>query len=735
MYRLLTIAMGCLIVASTLHAQTSQSAYRPKQWDPLGRALAQFKDTDAWVKEKKDLYERWEKDGKLYAIEDDSRPRVYRFMADNCKAIRGLVTLYQGALDEGLIPDDDQMKLAREVYAKVSEAMAPYGYWYPHGITDTSLPQPEMMTLVNARDQAFLAMAFAKAGNTAIAAEYYGHCDKDLSDLAEKSRKDEDLGKKYTTWKITEQPDYKAAMKEIERIKALSEPEMAKAKNAKDQAKSDQQAEAARLKGLQEQAKKDWAELEKVYNDAYGAIKDIRGDVSAHDAAAYLPKLVDFESKVARPMQAALDTFTAKYGKREDAIKKIYQFKGDAISDAELAHMDTALAEMADAVALPAKQRKDVAESLLREANTQIDLADKKDQQKAFSEAAKTLKLALDFDATNAEAKKKLDSLAGEAAAADAAAKKEFEDRTWPGEISNFDGPGTKEELADSIRAFLTKHPEVMKYVHLSGQPVAVAIRGQWHSVDKDLLNQTTQWGLNALVAYVPDASKDEALCTDITIKTANEGGVKKAPPWNEVSAMEPYRMRASKIPANAASAGTVTTSAPGVTGVTGSAGSTRDSTGAFGWVLWLLLALANIAAGALAAEGFLAAKLPPAVQTYLLKGKSMRSGIGATALVVGLLCLVWSLIALRPLSGLLPELSAIAVGLVLARPILANRVQIAANAAASAPTEAPGFALKAQRALEAQATRLETLQIPLGLAAIALGVLHLLLGWLLPLV
>ena len=76
------------------------------------------------------------------------------------------------------------------------------------------------------------------------------------------------------------------------------------------------------------------------------------------------------------------------------------------------------------------------------------------------------------------------------------------------------------------------------------------------------------------------------------------------------------------------------------------------------------------------------------------------------------------------------------AVGLMLARPILAARVsQVPASAPAGGTPAAGTSVLKAERVLEAQAAKLETLAIPLGLAAIALGLLHLVLGWLLPLI
>ena len=328
--------------------------------------------------------------------------------------------------------------------------------------------------------------------------------------------------------------------------------------------------------------------------------------------------------------------------------------------------------------------------------------------------------MATQFDPANEEVKKKLAGIGGEAAAADAALKKQIEERIWPGHIANFDGPGTVAELAESVRTYLTKHEEVMRFVNLRGRPAAVAIRGQWHSLQKNLLGQTTQWGLNALVAYVPDATKDEAMCTEITIKTVKEADVKKAPPWNEVAAETPYLMRASKLPGRSAAA-------------RGASGSW----GMMGWLLWLLLGLGNVVAGALAAESFLKAKVPPAVQAVMAKAQPMRVGIGAVALVLGLLCLILSLAALRPLSGLLPELSALAVGLMLMRPILAARVSLAEAGAATqspaAPAQ-PGFVLKAQRVLAAQAARLEAFQKPLGLAAIALGLLHLIIGWRLPL-
>jgi len=726
MFRLLTSTLISLAIASSVYAQTSNSAYRPTHWDPLGRALDQFKDADGWIKEKTDLYKRWEKDGKLYVFDSPKGPRLYVFMTDINREVRGLVTLYEAALHEGLIPDDEQMKLTRELYGKLSSAMSQYGYWYPRGITDPPLDIEGKFC--NVRNTTFKAMTYAKAGNTGLAAEYFASADKEISDMVEEGKKDEDLGKKSSLVKITEHPYFKATQKEIERIKALSEPEMTKAKNTQDQAKLSQQNEAARIKGLQEQAKKDIADLEAVFKGTFDAVKNVRGEIRWGDAEAYLPKLTEYEGKAVPQIQKALEAFTSKYGNRQDAIKKIYEFKGDAISDAQLSHVDDVLREMAEALALPAKQRKDIAESLLREANSRIDLADKDYRQQAFTKAASLLQLAMKFDPSNEDVKKKLAGIAGEATAADAAVKKEAEDRTWPGHIANFDGPGTTAELADSIRTFLTKHEELMRFVNLRGQPVAVAIRGQWHSDQKNLLGQTTQWGLNALVAYVPDPGKDEALCSEITIRTANEADVKKAPPWNEVAAMKPYAMRASKLP-KGSTAGEIAASSSTVT----PANSASGSWGLTSWLLWVLLSLANMIAGAAAAESFLKAKLPPAVQTTLTKIQSMRTGLGVMALLLGLLCLIRSLVALCPLSGLLPELSALAIGLMMIKPILtgpAGPTETETTGQTPAAPAQPGFMTKLQRGLAMTATQLETFQVPLGLAAIVLGLLHLIIGW-----
>ena len=117
-------------------------------------------------------------------------------------------------------------------------------------------------------------------------------------------------------------------------------------------------------------------------------------------------------------------------------------------------------------------------------------------------------------------------------------------------------------------------------------------------------------------------------------------------------------------------------------------------------WVLGIqlvLLSLVNIAVGVIASEGFLKPRLPLFAQATFVKLKPMQLWIGWSAFVIGLFCLIWSLAANRPQSILIPELSAIVVGLMLIRPI---------------------------------PPRIEIIKSSLGLACIVIALFYLIFGW-----
>jgi len=84
-----------------------------------------------------------------------------------------------------------------------------------------------------------------------------------------------------------------------------------------------------------------------------------------------------------------------------------------------------------------------------------------------------------------------------------------------------------------------------------------------------------------------------------------------------------------------------------------------------------VLLSLVNLALGLIACESLLKSRLPLVAQRFMIKLKEMQCCIGWSGFVIGLFYLIWSVTAQGPLLSLVPELTAIAVGIIMVRPSL----------------------------------------------------------------
>jgi len=155
------------------------------------------------------------------------------------------------------------------------------------------------------------------------------------------------------------------------------------------------------------------------------------------------------------------------------------------------------------------------------------------------------------------------------------------------------------------------------------------------------------------------------------------------------------------------------------------------------GSLLWLVLGLANIVAGLLAAAPLLAVKAPQ-LKTVYEKLTPFRNVVGVATLVIGLASFVWALLHLAPLSSILPQASALVVGVFLGKELLMRKPALAEASAASgaaaqkAAAAADAAAAKAQELLvkyQSKVALLDLYQVPIGIACMVLGVLHLLMG------
>jgi hypothetical protein len=166
------------------------------------------------------------------------------------------------------------------------------------------------------------------------------------------------------------------------------------------------------------------------------------------------------------------------------------------------------------------------------------------------------------------------------------------------------------------------------------------------------------------------------------------------------------------------------------------SAGITPPAAGGIG-LFTLLLALANIVAGVLAIGPFLSGKLPQAKGFYIA-ANPVRGLLGVVVLCVGIMCLFWCLVTLRPMANLLPQLTAIMAGLLLGKEVLLRRTAAAPPIAtpegcAAKPMQAVGNAARKMQDFlighHQVFDQLEKAQMPIGVACLVLGILHLIIG------
>lgn len=264
--------------------------------------------------------------------------------------------------------------------------------------------------------------------------------------------------------------------------------------------------------------------------------------------------------------------------------------------------------------------------------------------------------------------------------------------RAWPGHDKHFAGPGTRSELVTAARMYLEHAPDWGANQDNPADILAIAINGDWWSVEKNILGETTTWGLPVYVALV-DKDTPPGSVRVIEVLLCTSGG-KKAPPFVGVRVGESWMMRRENLPAG---------------------GKDGNGRGLFGTISWLALVLANVVAGLLAAEPLLLPKAAALRRVYAVLIPE-RGLIGFIVVVVALLVFVRNLLRLAPLADLLPIVAALAAGLVLGKEMIMR---------ALAGTKAGAMLSEQAQWLAALAAR----QVPLGIVCLVLGVLHVLVG------
>jgi len=460
------------------------------------------------------------------------------------------------------------------------------------------------------------------------------------------------------------------------------------------------------------EALKDWTALVALHTQVREPLDKYQSGFLYDKPAEQLAAFAVFEKNDLPNIKAMLASFGAKYGTTPGDIEnKIFPIVGRS----DLRSAGSTYQELQRGYTGACALRKNMGDKLLQEAQRTLEaMPDYAESTRAarYDEVKTTLALAAQFDPDNATIKDKLAAIDKDKRAAQGQLDKERDARQWPGHFKDFAGPGNVKDLVKASFAFLVNAPDWGANQKNPCEIVAVAIKGNWWAIEKNMLGQVTQWGLPVYVAVASKKGDPENVTVFELSMCTTDGN--KAPPFDGVTVGNNFTMRRKNV-----------------TGGSGGGGATG---GMFGALLWLGLALANIIAGLLAAAPLLAIKAPQLAVVYR-KLTPFRNLIGVLTLAIGVLSFLWALLHFSLLSGILPQLSAMAVGLFLGKELLMRKPAMAAASGASAQkvaAAADAAALKAQELLtkyQGKIALLDVYQVPIGIACIVLGVLHLLIS------
>jgi len=321
------------------------------------------------------------------------------------------------------------------------------------------------------------------------------------------------------------------------------------------------------------------------------------------------------------------------------------------------------------------------------------------------------------------------DEFISKAETAVAQSRKEWEavlpDLKWPGHNPAFAGPGDPDDLAEAALAYLKSADRWSKPEYDDDHiPVAACVTGKGYEVSKKapVTQEPTQYSLNVFVAFKGTRDPDIAYGYNMVFYTAEKLGIEQSPPFMYANSRqyEKYKMLMANVQKGGARSGA-------------SSGSP---------LMRLLLGVVLLLTG-LAASGSLIVTKVPQLASVCNQVTAYRAQIGIAALVIGILSFLKTfLFNFAPLADLIPQLAAVILGVVLGKELLMREkpVQAAAGGGTVPEMDVAGQ-VKEQVDKASQATRdllksqqerialLEKNLVMLGLAGLAAGLVHLLLG------
>jgi len=625
-------------------------------------------------------YERMSEAGRLMELDGSGRPLQLGIVASLQSELNLVLVPYFKAIDSGWGSDDSELKKARETIQAVQGRMEKAGLWTCVRWNETRLPDSAQVAFDKIRLKAWEGALLAKVKNVDEANRMFDFARELIEEHGEAIDRQLDEGMDVVDTR--KHPAYARMIAEVDRLQASVQ-------GALDAVAGDRDQLVADVKALAEAANK----AAPFFREIAGA-----GSFSGTEEAIVAAvkerhaKIDAFQAGIGVEVKAALAKFTAKYGEDREAITASVTkiMSGKAL---DVPHSPEFLVDQIEKGLTETDEARTalVAELLeIGSRNSKSNASDPARREAEFALARSCLTLALEIDPGNSEAQRILDGLGAGAAAADEAAAATLDAGTWKDHFGNFQGPGSVGSLAASAQEWLAADPSWTK----DKDVIAVRVNGGWGVAERDRDKNPTTWGLPIEAAFVRhvdrEAGRDVAWVYRLTMVTHEND---KSPPWKMARVGSNRQMRASNV-------------------------STTTSTGAGGpnALFKLILTLALLVSGVLLLEKFAQARVPALGRLYGVL-VPLRPIIGVATLGIGVVLLVMNLFS--PISDILPQAAAIVAGLFLGLELLLRKRSGSAVG-------------KVQELLAAQEEKIRKIgkyQVPLGLACLALGLIHLFAG------
>src|SRR6056297_398987 len=275
---------------------------------------------------------------------------------------------------------------------------------------------------------------------------------------------------------------------------------------------------------------------------------------SAEAVSEAIAVIQDAET-AADAMRPFLLEFQARYGSDEAEIAAALDAAG---ADADSANTRVAynaaelydfLEELENTRAVSAETVADNVAGRLSD----IDDYSARIQQQRLDEAAEMVRLGQQIDPTNP----RLNRLRGEVAQLSEAKRAEqmarVDTATWPDHVGGFEGPGSVDQLAESVREYLANDRDWGKSEQRPQDVLAVSVTGPWQVAAKDMFGQPIQWRLPVMVAITDNELRPDGIAQAFDLSmVAKEGApneAPKSPPWDGFWVGDNYYLKMGELP------------------------------------------------------------------------------------------------------------------------------------------------------------------------------------------